>query len=77
MNIFCYNNYWLFKVDLNIDNTNFLLCFFVCFVFVFWLHCMACSILVPQPGIKPVPPALEAQSLNHWTTREVPNFLLW
>ena len=33
---------------------------------------MACGILVPQPGIEPVPPALEAQSLNHWTTREVP-----
>ena len=25
-----------------------------------------------QPGIKPVPPALEAQSLNHWTARKVP-----
>ena len=22
----------------------------------------------PQPGIKPLPPAVEAQSLNHWTT---------
>ena len=33
---------------------------------------MACGILVPQPGIKPVPLAMEAQSLNHWTTREVP-----
>ena len=32
----------------------------------------ACEILVPQPGIEPTPPALEAQSLNHWTTREVP-----
>ena len=25
-----------------------------------------------EPGIKPGPPALGAQSLNHWTTREVP-----
>ena len=33
---------------------------------------MACRILVPQPGIKPVPPALEAWSLNPWTAREVP-----
>ena len=32
---------------------------------------MACSILVPQPGIKPKPPAAEAQSPNHWTG-EVP-----
>ena len=25
-----------------------------------------------QPGIKPIPTAVEAQSLNHWTNREVP-----
>ena len=28
--------------------------------------------LVPRPGIEPGPPALGAQSLTHWTTREVP-----
>ena len=33
---------------------------------------MACQILVPQPGTEPVPPAVEAQSLNHWTAKEVP-----
>ena len=38
---------------------------------IFCLHCMACGILVPQPGIEPVAPALGAQSLNHWATREV------
>ena len=32
---------------------------------------MACGILVPQAGIEPVTPVVEAQSLNHWTTREV------
>ena len=26
---------------------------------------------LPQPGIKPVPTAVKARSLNHWTTREV------
>ena len=26
----------------------------------------------PRPGIKPRPPALGAQGLHHWTTREVP-----
>ena len=31
-----------------------------------------CGTLVPQPGIKPEPPVVEVQSLNHWTTREVP-----
>ena len=41
--------------------------------FFFFLQChLACGILVPWPGIKPTPPALEAQSLNHWTNREVP-----
>ena len=29
------------------------------------------GILVPWPGIRPVPPALETWSLNHWITREV------
>ena len=29
---------------------------------------------VPWPGIKPRPPALGAQSLTYWTTREVPVF---
>ena len=40
------------------------------FFFFFWLHCIACGILVPWSGIKPTLPAL-VQSLNHWTTREV------
>ena len=37
---------------------------------------MACGILVPRPGIKPVSPALEAQNLNHWTISEVLIFFL-
>ena len=28
--------------------------------------------LSSQTGIKPTPPAAEARSLNHWTTREFP-----
>ena len=35
---------------------------------------MACEILFPQPGIEPAPPAVEAQSLNHCTAREVPGY---
>ena len=31
---------------------------------------MTCRNLVPQSGIKPVPPALGAWSLKHWTTRK-------
>ena len=41
------------------------------FFFFFWMCYAAFRILVPWPGIKPLPPALRAQSLNHWTAREV------
>ena len=37
---------------------------------------MAWRILVPWPGIKPVPSALGVQSLN-WAGREVPIHILW
>ena len=43
--------------------------------FFFWPCRAACGILVPQPGIKPAPPAVEAGSLNHWTAREVPQWI--
>ena len=33
--------------------------------------------LAPCPGIEPVPPAVEACCLNHWTAREVPFMQLW
>ena len=33
---------------------------------------VVCEILVPQPGIKPVPSTVEAQNLNHWTTKGSP-----
>ena len=39
--------------------------------FLFFGH-TTCGILVPRPGIKPLPLALEGQSLDHWTSREVP-----
>ena len=42
------------------------------FLIYFWPHHVACGILVPQPGIEPVSPVLELQSLNPRTTREVP-----
>ena len=39
---------------------------------------LSCSMwdLIPQPGIKPRPPALAAWSLSHWTTAEVPAYIL-
>ena len=36
---------------------------------------MPCAVFL-QPGIDPVPPALEAWSLNHWATREVSNMCI-
>jgi len=38
--------------------------------FSFWLHHVACGILVPQPRIEPRPTAVKAQGFSHWTTRE-------
>ena len=38
-----------------------------CFCFCFFLSLMACRILLPRPRFE-----LEAQSLNHWTAREIP-----
>ena len=29
------------------------------------------DILIPQPGIQSVPPALEVRNLNYWTARKV------
>ena len=45
------------------------------YLFIFWPHGAACRILVPQPGIEPVPPAVEARSFNYWAAREVPQTL--
>ena len=45
----------------------FTLCVCVCV----WLYFMACGILVHQPGIEPMPPAVEVRSLNHWTAKQV------
>ena len=39
----------------------------------FFGHCVRhVGILVPQPGIEPIPPEMEMWHLNHWTTRDVP-----
>ena len=42
-----------------------------CYSLFVLLHCTAYRILVPQPGTEPVPPAMQAQSLNHWIARDV------
>ena len=43
----------------------------LCIVQYLFLFChTSWFVELPQPGIEPIPPAVEAQSLNHWTTRE-------
>ena len=52
---------------------------FVC-LFVDFLslpHHTAFGIFVLQPGIKPMLPEVEVWSLNHWTTKEVSNALIF
>ena len=47
------------------------------FFLIFWPSWAACRILVPQPGRESMPTAVEAQRLNHWTSREVPSWNLF
>ena len=44
--------------------------------FLPWPHCLACGVLDLRPGTEAMPPAVEAQSLNHWTAREISSSLL-
>ena len=53
-------------MDMNFESPLFSFFYF----FTFCLHCAACGILVPPPGIEPGPSAVRTQSPNHWTTRE-------
>ena len=41
------------------------------FFFFSFSSASASGILVSQSRTEPMPPAVEMQSLNHWTTREV------
>ena len=50
------------------------------FIYLFYLVALGLSCgrwdLAPWPGNEPKPPALGVCSLNHWTTREVPEVKL-
>ena len=37
----------------------------VTYLFIYLGHIEACGVLVPRPGIKPIPPAVEVWSPNH------------
>ena len=57
------------------ESTSAPLCLYIFDKYIFWLHHVACGILVPPPGTEPMPSALEVlttRNLNHWTTTEVP-----
>ena len=43
--------------------------------FLFYYLFAACRILVPWPGIEPMPPTVEVLGPNYWTAGEFPN--LW
>ena len=44
---------------------------------LFVLVHIAWHLKIPQTGVEPVPPEVEAQSLNPWAAREVPWFLIF
>ena len=46
-------------------------------LFFLWPHHTACGIFVSQPGLEPVLPGLEVQSLNQWTTRKGSTLFKW
>ena len=72
--VWLYGNQWVLRTPSS-NLTHGLRCLDVpsctLYSFFYWLHQEACGIRVPWPGTEPVPPALGAQSLNHWTTKEV------
>ena len=54
-------------------NAAYFLFFLIYFMYLAVLSCSTWD-LVPQPRIKPQPPALGMQNLSHWTTSKVPIF---
>ena len=45
-------------------------------LFFFFLATLCVMQELPRPGIEPVSPAVEAQTLNHWTLREAPSAII-
>ena len=77
-------NWWLKKQDIYNHSMGNKVLFFNIYLFYLAVQhegsvIFSCSMwdLVPWPRIKPMPHASGAQSLSHWTTREVPIGLLW
>ena len=47
--------------------------YFIYLFLFYFFDWVACRILVPWPGVEPMPPAVEAWLPDHWTAREVPS----
>ena len=52
--IYTHTEIYIYIYSLNLKN-----------IFIFWPHHVACGILVPWPGIEPIPCAVEVQHPNH------------
>ena len=74
-NLFIYLSWWpVIMVTFEVSTTahwrlRWGLAFFGSKIF-FWLHHAAWGVLVPWPGIEPVPSAVKAWSPNHWTANK-------
>ena len=60
---------------LSVENKNFGLQTETKLIFFFFPWLAARGILVSPPGIKPVLPAVESQSLNPWIARDAPKLI--
>ena len=69
---------WVLRVETSSQTGAPILEFLKIFIYLAASH-LSCSKwdLVPWPGTEPKPRALGAWSLNHWTTREVPDFFFF
>lgn len=72
--------YFCLDISVQIRHSMFHLRKYTIFQFVFYFFVLflaiLCGILVLQPRVEPLPPAVEAQSPNRWTTREFPEIPL-
>ena len=66
----CFKNLFVYLISNNCMNC------FGSFFFSSGQCCAACGMSVSQPGIKPEPLAVKAQSPNHSPTRELPGWIL-
>ena len=53
------------------------LIWYLFYLFIYWLNCVTCGVLVPRPGSESTPLAMKVQSLNPWSAREFPFFFFF